>query len=170
MGAIFYENQKLIKTKLVTWNKYKCKTSTTKTYYNPRYDESSKGNTTLWGNSVCTVYASYTFDSTNGFVLTEQTSVRGSDALGYYDQGHYGENVELYGALNNIDNGYYCYTGYYFVCDVYSETKYSKGSTIGTVTAKPGELPEQGTLIEGSANGSYCVIKIKSTYYYYTKQ
>lgn len=47
---------------------------------------------------------------------------------------------------------------------------YTKGSTdYGTVVAKRGELPESGTLIEGSATGEYCIIDVNGTKYYYTR-
>lgn len=44
---------------------------------------------------------------------------------------------------------------------------YSKGSYYGTVVAPTGELPEEGTLIEGSIEEGYCILQIDTTTYYY---
>ena len=50
-------------------------------------------------------------------------------------------------------------------------TTYSKGDTFyEIVSVAKGTLPESGTLIEGSATDSYCIIDIDGTYYYYVKQ
>jgi hypothetical protein len=52
----------------------------------------------------------------------------------------------------------------------YVPVSYSKGSTsYGLVTAPEGSFPEGGTLIEGSATGSYCILLVNGTYYYYVK-
>ena len=49
-------------------------------------------------------------------------------------------------------------------------TIYYKGSTsYGNIFVPEGELPENGKLIEGSATGTYCILQIDSTYYYYER-
>jgi hypothetical protein len=50
------------------------------------------------------------------------------------------------------------------------ETVYSKGEvSYGAVVAEKDALPENGTLVSGSPYGSYCVIEINGTCYYYEK-
>lgn len=47
---------------------------------------------------------------------------------------------------------------------------YNKGNQeLGTITVLEGELPENGTLLRGSATDSYCILQINGTYYYYEK-
>ncbi len=51
--------------------------------------------------------------------------------------------------------------------------KYTPSSTLyDTIEAEEGELPEDGELIEGSADGDYCVLYISDDdeYFYYEKQ
>lgn len=45
---------------------------------------------------------------------------------------------------------------------------WSVGSNVlDSITVQEGELPEDGTLIEGSVNEGYCILQIGSNYYYY---
>jgi hypothetical protein len=54
-------------------------------------------------------------------------------------------------------------------CGQYKDS-YSQGSTLyGTLEVEDGELPESGTLIEGSATESYCVLLVDSNHYYYVR-
>ena len=49
-------------------------------------------------------------------------------------------------------------------------TIYSKGDTsYGSIYVDKNEMPEDGQLIEGSADGAYCVIKVGGSFYYYEK-
>ena len=49
-------------------------------------------------------------------------------------------------------------------------TIYVQGSTYyGEYEAEEGVLPEEGTLVEGSATDSYCIIDVDDTYYYYVR-
>lgn len=74
-------------------------------------------------------------------------------------------------SISSIDEG--TGFGYVNVNELYREATYHpaiyrKGSTsYGNVTALEGELPEEGTLVNGSVDGTYCVLSIDGTYYYY---
>lgn len=57
-----------------------------------------------------------------------------------------------------------------YVARANKSTSYTKGSIMyNEITAPAGELPEAGTLISGSVNGNYCVVKVGSTNYYYER-
>lgn len=56
------------------------------------------------------------------------------------------------------------------VCEEYEENTYRQLSTMyGTVEAEEGELPEEGTLVDGSPTGAYCVLYLTDDYYYYVR-
>jgi hypothetical protein len=47
---------------------------------------------------------------------------------------------------------------------------YPKGSTYyGVVYTSDGEIPDGGSLVDGSIDGAYCVVKVGNEYYYYEK-
>lgn len=58
------------------------------------------------------------------------------------------------------------------LCEIESTTTYYEpgNTSYGTIITSEGSLPEEGTLIQGSTTGSYCVLLIDTTYYYYVKQ
>ena len=82
-------------------------------------------------------------------------------------------------SVTNIDadeiSGHYNYT---YSCTIVAKqtrklvsTEYSQGDTLyDTITVDDEVLPEEGTLIDGSATGSYCVLKIGGNYYYYVRE
>jgi hypothetical protein len=52
-----------------------------------------------------------------------------------------------------------------------STTTYSRGSNLlGSARAPEGEIPQEGTLLEGSYIDGYCVLEIEGTPYYYMSE
>lgn len=117
---------------------------------------------------------SYTFDSSYGFSYSGGSvaveAFNASAAIGCYIV--YSDMVFLVTGVYD-DQLTYCFLNLEVVdvCKCYEDPAYCvKGSTdYGTVYAPEGDLPEEGTLVEGSATGDYCVIKVGSTYYYYER-
>ena len=72
--------------------------------------------------------------------------------------------------VTNVSSGN-VYADKVAIADLLSQTTtYLQGDeSFGSVKAEYGQLPEEGTLIEGSATSDYCVIQIGDTYYYYEK-
>lgn len=155
----------------VKWLKYSCNAVTTKTYSQkpPEYVTPGYAPRTRTNSSSYSVYTGYTFSEKSGFEGTGHTMCRGNALSGYYEVSD--TQVVRYANETNNGNGTTNYS-----CPIiaeaseYSKTTYSKGGTdYGAVYVDKNELPESGQLIEGSASGSYCVIKVNGTIYYYEK-
>lgn len=85
---------------------------------------------------------------------TEHNAIYISQVVNYSKQSIYA-NIMIQGSVKNKAT---------------KTTTYKKGSTsYGTLQADEGTVPEGGTLCDGSLDGSYCVAKVGSTYYYYVK-
>jgi hypothetical protein len=56
---------------------------------------------------------------------------------------------------------------YQIVGQAYNEAYYTIGTLLDTLDVPEGELPEEGTLIEGSIEQGYCVLEIGWQRYYY---
>jgi hypothetical protein len=164
---------------IVTWNKYNCDSNTTYTYEYPERtnhtSESTFNYVKNWGKTT-TVYTGYNYTSTEGLTLTGETTKSVEELEGYYDGGMWETMVYQYGEIT--DTGKNSSTGYDYITyqllelasSKISKTTYSKGSTsYGSITSSTGSLPENGTLIEGSAYGDYCIITIDGADYYYEK-
>lgn len=159
----------------VEWTKYSCTTDTTYDYV-----QTDKGvGTTLGGNAWYSVgfqinaHSGYDFSSDRGFYGTGGIGrVTATEAIGYYEV----QDTDVY-TIDNVEetvhNGkdQWCiYKTRVAAANRYSYTYYTKGTTnYGTVYAKKGALPEEGTCVSGSANGAYCVLKINGILYYYVK-
>jgi hypothetical protein len=163
----------------VEWMKYSCNKRTESWYTQTSSGVGSTYNpTSYWGNSYeFTFYTGYEWGGgSQGWVGTGAVSVRPQEAVGYYNV--YGDMVvhiefTVPGPAspglpkpNTTGLG-----GTIVAAANYSSTTiYSKGSTnYGVVYAEEGKVPDGGSLVKGSANGSYCVAKVGSTYYYYEK-
>lgn len=143
-----------------------------------------------WANRETTFYATRTKDPDAGcyyvsdpvtLVITDEETA--NEAIGLFDPIYVQAGGKVTGscdeliAFHSIEPDYSSYPTMYQVFfeaigSYYPKSyEYRKGNTCyGEITAPDGALPEDGTLIEGSANGSYCVLKIGSTYYYYVKE
>jgi hypothetical protein len=170
MGAIFYENQKLIKTKLVTWNKYSIKStykwdkySCNSSYHITRYyNPITKSSTSTFGTfaSTGTAYSDYGFSESKGFYGTGSTiNSAYNDATGYYyfyDSNDYVYTMVVQGSAL-LANGmtYYQYSlATVAACSTEGTYTYSKGSTsYGTVTST-----SRNTYPDNDKSGDYWYI------------
>lgn len=159
----------------VEWIKYSCEAERN-SYYTYTQDDSdfslysaeTEQTSSTWG------YSSYRFSSSSGYVMQGQREEYGPNS---------GKTGTYYASGGTLCMKHVCRydaaTGKYYKTDYsrtatkngpYYEDVYSKGTTeYGSVRAPEGELPEEGTRIEGSATGSYCIVRVGSTYYYYEK-
>ena len=176
----------------VTWKKYSCNLSGTwvRQVYSSMMDGSERYLAPGYG-AYLTIgyYTGYTFSESKGFkgsgnptengpatsasvtleecqrYLTGLYTVFSSDTSSYKWQ--LGEITRIEHKASGT--GMYIYyipddAEYAYLTDI----SYSKGSTsYGEIEALDGELPETGTLVDGSLTDSYCVLKKSSTTYYY---
>ena len=150
----------LIYSSGVIWEKYNCVHESGDYYLDS--DNSLIGTTNLMKTNIGDeVYGGYEFSPSEGFVGIDPVIVESEDnAIGRYIV----EPYEVYLIIDmwNTETADMC--GKY-------EDSYSQGSTsYGTIEVDDGELPESGTLIEGSYADGYCVLEIRGTYFYYVLQ
>lgn len=173
----------------VKWSKYSC-TQTSDTGYVRKYDTVGNAKSEYKGVLNMNYFSSYTFSSTKGFLNAGTAWWNNTDYNAHI--GHYviPSSVHISNGVTTLDGGEIVYKlesvdflrdethelgvlyqfNYTIEADSTKSTTYlySKGSTsYGTITAESGELPEDGTLMDGSAYGGYCVLKIGTSYYYY---
>lgn len=165
----------------VVWEKFNC-TRSVKSYgnYVEMPDHSQVGQQTELNTSpnVSRAYPEYSFSSSNGY-KGEGTSVTmsttgTSQLVGMYYLSKASGVSRVYELVSVIYNNsrlnLTCICRGYAQGEALSYT-YQKGTTsYGTITLQEGEMPTEGTLIEGSIEDGYCVRKQGSTYYYYVKQ
>lgn len=158
----------------VSWGKYSC--AKYGGYYSDEVSYSNTSQLTFGTFGSFGSYSGYYFDEYDGYVGTDYVDIscQSIDEA----QALVGTYYEVYSPflrrIVSVENVWYEYPFtqvtviYEEIWNTYIEPEYSKGSTsYGTITAPEGELPEEGTLIEGSVNEGYCVLQIGSTYYYY---
>ena len=169
----------------VKWNKYSCN-------YTPEkyYIDASRTRTIEYYYPTDKSYLNYTIyyypsisfsendgfiipDSSSSFVLTQDTFNDVDSIYGTYsaDTNHINTTKRSsitkvwYMTANNKIRVYMTISVEYL--SKYPAT-YEKGSvSYNAVRAPEGELPDEGTLIEGSVEEGYCVLQVDSTYYYY---
>jgi hypothetical protein len=154
----------------VKWLKFDCKV-TTKTTYTETIPMELKLNINHPANEPTYSYSDYYFTTDSGF--SGGTNIRHENGRNMYGYHVTDTNVYIY-ENDKVDSG----TGWItYNCrnvahaDKTVTTIYSKGDTIyAPIYIDDNELPESGQLIEGSANDSYCVIKVDGTIYYYEKE
>jgi hypothetical protein len=159
---------------VVLWNKYGCNSSYTITrYYDPCTMQGVYVKSSNWFN--VSVGTGYGFSESSGYYLTGSSNMnsRTNDATGYYSTDD--ENVYVLSISDtSVFNGSTVYNYNMTAvasCSTEGYYTYSKGSTsYGSIASSSGKLPEDGTLIEGSADGDYCIINVNGNYYYYEKQ
>lgn len=162
----------------IIWRKYN---AIVKPVY--RYTQTEDGIGTTGTSPIITrtsYYASlaYSFSTTKGYTTSSaNTYTDPSYLIGkYYVRGD-GSFVGKITAVNEVgySGGMYDYTVDYEIVansiETFSHNTYSRGSTsYGDIMPLDNGLPEEGTLVGGSASGSYCVLEINGNYYYYEKQ
>lgn len=126
--------------------------------------------TVNWGGSGMYLSSDYSFDSSEGFIGINGSTVSFSDAVGYYDVDQ--TRVSLITNVTQVDSDSYVVT--YEVVNVcqgyYYPSSYSKGTTdYGIVYVPEGQVPENGELKDGSVDGDYCAVYLDGTYYYYER-
>lgn len=173
----------------VTWKKYKCNVYTN-TYGEYIQSTGDVGRTTSYTVSFTeedyyngviseSAYNGYTFSSSNGFsgeggVNAPVTMLDGAYSVSRTHVYQY--SVEYVGGAWTDSSADFkmtmrvtktCVAHAYY--DSYSYNTYSKSTYIEDVTADAGAVPGGGSVVEGSATGSYCVVYSNGTYYYYVK-
>ena len=150
----------------VTWNKYSCTTS----YFYQQEDPSHGYNGShLYGVETSEFYSSYSWSEPQGFILSGKVTLPVSSAAGYYT-GHQAQVYKIISVSPSTELGIK-YTAQVRTVGLAMQcTSFSKGTTsYGEITVDEASLPEEGTLMRGSASDNYCVIKVDGTYYYYEK-
>ena len=150
---------RLVYSSGIKWAKYNCEVESGD--YSLNSDNSLIGTTHLMKTNIGDeVYGGYEFSRSEGFVGIDPITVESEDdAIGRYIV----EPNKVYLIIDMWN------TETADMCGRYNDS-YSQGSILyGTVEAEEGELPESGVLVDGSATGDYCVLKINDNYYYYVR-
>lgn len=158
----------------IEWRKYSCMVlpGGTHTIYDENGVDWEFSDSGFLTSSDISGYADYMFTPTFGYGGSGGTislgPVSGNTGVLY---NCYGASVSLYEVTRpGSKYEYYCYTKTANTTTTTTPTTYHKGDTdYGSVYAQEGEAPEEGTLLAGSYTGSYCVISVGGTYYYYEK-
>lgn len=165
----------------VVWKKYSCNVETERDpYYISASNQANVGKTTTVQEGhphgqQSSYYTSYTFSTADGYTFSGHTRLYCEDSVGYYKTHGPWQVWKVTNVVYVKENATYKY--YNVTSELIAEcsggsshTYYRKGSTsYGEIEAEENALPEEGTLIVGSTGGSYCVVKVGSTYYYYEK-
>lgn len=154
----------------VKWLKYSCNVTRTTTYEKwPDPSPNERPTFRVPNGQGHSCYTGYTFSSERGFEGTGHSVRYGKDLSGYYEI----TPTYVRKFADPVDDGSGNVTFSMVKIDYANEkttTTYSKGGTgYGAIYADTRELPEDGQLIEGSADGTYCVIKVGGSFYYYEK-
>ena len=172
---------------LVTWNKYTCYQG--KSGYEDMTDVSPntghshvEGYIYRFGTSL-SAYSDYTleYDGYYGnFISMTITSTTSQSEVEDFITGAYELRDNGNWALVYRYDGVHSFSvddnsiGIEFdlteIASAYPENIYfNQGVFISSIAVPEGELPEDGTLVEGSADGTYCVLEVNGTHYYYTR-
>lgn len=160
----------------VKWEKFDCVVGTTTAWTRDTngsdlraYLSFSAANTMVWNNRY--------FDSKRGLYGSDQTGIDFSDITSFVGRYYVTTDGTMSGKIDTCafvaGSTAVCGVNLTSVHNATAEelTTFYQGTTsYGIVTITEGELPEEGTLIEGSADGDYCVLDVGGTYYYYVKQ
>lgn len=168
------------------WTKHSC--NLTYRYSDPT-EFSYEGDFITGGAQWSTIktYKSYTFSESSGFQGSGEVVSIGINGVveSHYSKlvGTYmgsGERIYLIKSITNCrgswaEDGSITYVNLYGSRHMATATKtisgYSKGGTLyDKFTIESGQLPEDGTLVDGSVHGDYCVLQIGSSYYYYERE
>ena len=177
---------KLVYSSGTIWQKYSCDVDSTRinTYKDvDTNDYGSIGDSLTIESDYMYTASSYYFHERIGWNLESpffvvQEYATASSQIGKYIGQHYnGSKCDWIGQIISVDGdlsspSWTVTVKLVALCELVDfeiTYEYSQGSTsYGTVEADDGALPESGTLIEGSVEDGYCVMRINDTYYYYT--
>lgn len=160
----------------VKWEKFDCVVETTTAWTRDTngsdvrtYLSLSTANEMIWNKRY--------FDSSRGLYGLGQTGIDFSDPTSFVGKYYVTKDGTMSGeiaACTSVGGSATVYgVNLTSVHNATAEelTTFSQGTTsYGIATITEGELPEEGTLIEGSADGDYCVLDVGGTYYYYVRQ
>lgn len=160
------------------WKKYSVTTTTNYTWTDtPNSSNIGTTKTQRGTGSYVSIIKQYDFSTKKGWYGTQSGRANtAEEAIGYYFEDHSSSQyiAQITAAeITLLDSGSYSYTLTGTVIEYAKRSSfvtYSKGLTdYGVVTATEGELPEEGTYVEGSDADGYYVINIDGTNYYYEK-
>lgn len=151
----------------VPWKKYSCN-SRSEWYENeftPFIHDFSNG-----AFKYTTFYTGYYFSTSDGYVLTGPTKITtATEMIGKY-QGHSSQISKIVELTYYDDETGRAEGKLQYLTSADFRTYYSKGSTdYGIVEAPVDSLPEVGTLVQGSIEGDWCIVRVNNTTYYYEK-
>ena len=160
----------------VVWKKYNC--YQTETYLHEDYSSAADGANTIV--SYSTVYSSYDFSEELGYYGCDIEANTDSDTycVGFYYIDSYMEGTDVvnvvYELMSDLGGGEYYAEAVAASIGYPQGYVYEKGSTYyGDITADEGTQPEDGTVVAGDINGSWCVVYRYDgqywRYYYYEK-
>ena len=150
----------------VTWNKYSC---TTSFFYRQEDPSAGLNSPHLDGVETSEFYSSVSWSETQGYILSGKVTLPVSSAAGYYT-GHQAQVYKIVSVSPSTELGIKYIAQVQCVGLATQYTSFSKGATsYGEITVDEASLPEEGTLMRGSIDGNYCVLRVNNTYYYYEK-
>lgn len=156
----------------VKWRKWSCQVTTEHSYTRTDYGVGETQSFTVGESSVWwTTWGSYTFSGSSGFEgdYGDYGKADPDTIVGRYSLAD--TEVREWISCTDLGNGKWELVWEVVgTAEEYSWYDYTKGTTdYGVVYAEEGALPADGTLEEGSATGSYCILLTGGTYYYYEK-
>lgn len=167
------------------WNKYSCD------YYREYYErEETNEPETMYNHTYgcgfpMNVTREYTFHSYTGYaVRLSSVTIPNPPTLEDIAEAFVGtyyvnswsseqfvyriDSITSFEAPNANGYGYFRCEGTVIERCWFVPAQYYKGSiSYGNVIVEEDDLPEEGTLVEGSIDEGYCVLQVGSTYYYY---
>lgn len=160
----------------VKWEKFDCVVETTTTWTR---DTNGSDVRTYFNISIANemIWNARYFDSNRGLYGSDQAGIDFSDITSFVGKYYVKTDGTMSGKIDTCSmvagSTTVCGVNLTSVHNATAEelTTFSQGTTsYGIATIAEGELPEEGTLIEGSADGDYCVLDVGGTYYYYVRQ
>ena len=158
------------------WNKYSCQVVAN---YSDQKEKDATA-TALSNNKTksYSYWTSYSYNKTNGtFTLTGLVSQTLGNSVGYYCVSMKGKTGGVEGqtasyiykvlSMTNTTPSFRL-NGTMIYCDT-TYTYYKGATPYGIVYVSDGEIPDGGSLVDGSIDGTYCVVKVGSEYYYYER-
>lgn len=168
----------------VSWGKYGCD-------YYPEYYEREEinepeamSNYTFSVGSPMNLITSYSFYSSTGYIvrttpvtIPEPLTLEnlndafvGKYYVNSWSNPQYVIRYDTVTSFHLYENNYGYFTGTGTLverCTYFPAQYFKRDEFYGVIVTEGGELPEEGTLVEGSFEEGYCVLRVGSTYYYY---
>lgn len=162
----------------IPWNKYSCNVTNGYVQITPSGKTGTFSYTGKTADKPSSLYEDYTFTTENGYkggtACTKTYSYISISRPTLYRVSSTYVQSAVFSKRETLDNS----TGRSRFTFNYTETakaertviSATKGSTsYGTVSVPEGEVPDGGTLYEGSVTGDYCIVNVGGTYYYYER-